>query len=123
MVLNVVANWMIQADVPSDVLPLGTEFKLRATYHDNTGHEFTAGTAQLHVRTSRFDLTRVKQGKNNSTIIVSIRKPGDTVLKVWADGIRKTADYIKLHVKQTVTPLVVSIFLNFEFHLFTLHLI
>lgn len=108
MLLNVVANWMIASDDPSDVVPLGAEFQLRATYHDNTGQEFTAGTAQLHVRTSRFDLTRVRQGKDNSTLIVSMKKPGDTVLKVWADGLKKTADYIKLHVKQTVTPSVVS---------------
>ncbi|KAI4468828.1 nuclear pore membrane glycoprotein [Holotrichia oblita] len=106
MLLNVVANWMIRSDVPSDVIPLGAEFQLRATYHDSTGVEFTAGTSQLHVRTSRFDLTRVKQGKDNSTLILSMKKPGDTVLKVWADGLKKTADYIKLHVKQTVAPSV-----------------
>ncbi|GJQ66575.1 hypothetical protein Trydic_g4553 [Trypoxylus dichotomus] len=106
MILNVMANWMIRSDFPTDVVPLGAEFELRATYHDDTGHEFTAGTAQLHVRTSRFDLTKVKQGKNNSTLIISVKKPGDTVLKVWADGVKKTADYIKLHVGQIVTPTV-----------------
>ncbi|KRT81282.1 hypothetical protein AMK59_6258, partial [Oryctes borbonicus] len=106
MILNVEAKWMIRSDFPTDVVPLGAEFELRATYHDDTGHEFTAGTAQLHVRTSRFDLTKVKQGRNNSTLLVSIKKPGDTVLKVWADGVKKTADYIKIHVGQIVTPTV-----------------
>lgn len=106
MLVSPVTNWLIQSDGPSDVIPLGVEFELHATYHDNTGHQFTSGTAQLHVRTSRFDLARVKLGRDNSTLTVSIKKPGDTVLKVWADGVRKTADYVKLHVKQTVTPTI-----------------
>lgn len=31
------------------------------------------------------------------------------MLKVWADGIQKTADYVKVHVEQSVKPILVRI--------------
>lgn len=108
MMLNVLSNWRIRSNQPVAVVPLGTEFQLLATYHDNLGNKFTAGSAQLKVRSSRLDLVRIKQGEDNSSLIISTKRAGQTVLKVWADGVQKTADYVKLNVQQSIVPFVVS---------------
>lgn len=111
MMLNVVSPWHVQSAEAVTAIPLGTEFTLHATYYDNVGNVFSAGSNRLKLRTSRFDLIAVKQGADNNTLIVSTKKAGYTVMKVWADGIQKTADYVKLNVQQLVVPVVVSIFL------------
>nr|XP_022913052.1 nuclear pore membrane glycoprotein 210 isoform X1 [Onthophagus taurus] len=109
MRLSVIADWTMQTSEFNNIVPLGTEFQLRATYHDNTGNGFSAGTAKLRIRNSRPDLTTVKLGGDNATLLVSIVKPGITILKVSAEGIQKSADYIKLHVGQAIVPRVTSL--------------
>lgn len=108
MILSVVSNWLVQSAAQVTSVPLGTEFELRATYHDNTGNIFTAASAALKVRNNRMDLAWVKQGADNNSLIVLTKKPGNTVLKVWADGTQKTVDYVKLNVRQAIVPVVVS---------------
>lgn len=108
MLLSAVSNWQIQPEEPVITLPTGTEFELRATYHDNIGNVFTTSNAPLKTRSSRLDLVRVRPGTENSSVIISTRKPGYTVLKVWAEGIQKTADYVKLNVQHSTMPTVVS---------------
>lgn len=113
MLLNVVSNWQVLSDQPVISIPLGTEFQLKATFHDNVGNVFTTSTTVLKVRSSRMDLVRIKPGVDNSTLTVSTKKPGVTVLKVWADEILKTADYVKLNVQQSALPTVVSYLSSF----------
>lgn len=108
MLLNVVADWQVLSDQPILGIPLGTEFQLKATFHDNVGNLFTStSTAVLKVRSSRLDLVRIKPGMDNTTLIVSARREGSTVIKVWADEVPKTADYLKLNVQQSTLPIVV----------------
>lgn len=109
MMLNVHANWRVScgtACTETTTIPVGTEFSLVSTYYDNSGREFTTGSIELRVRGSRFDLVRIRPGNDNSTFTVAIRKPGHTVIKSWAESDRKTADYVKLHTNQSITPLV-----------------
>lgn len=108
MLLSVISNWQVMSDQPVISIPLGTEFQLKATFHDNVGNIFTTSTTVLKIRSSRMDLVRIKPGTDNSSLIVSTKKPGLTVLKVWADEIQKTADYVKLNVQQSALPAVVS---------------
>lgn len=107
MLLNVIANWKVEVPPQLETLPLGTEFQLHVTYHDNTGAQFTAGTAELGIRSSRFDLAKIRAGVDNSTVFVALKKPGSTMIKVWADGYHKTADYVKLRVGPSLTPSVI----------------
>lgn len=109
MLMRINSKWQVPPPGPVMVIPLGAEFELRASYHDNTGVAFTAGTTELKLRTSRFDLVKVKLGSDNSSVTVSTKKPGTTIIKIWADGIRKTADYVKLHVEQVIEPQVATV--------------
>ncbi|KAL1512846.1 hypothetical protein ABEB36_002363 [Hypothenemus hampei] len=104
MSLNIQAYWRISFNNPVTTVPLGTEFQLVASYHDNIGNVFQAGPTDLKVRTSRCDLIKVTSFPENGTILVNTKKEGHTMLKVWADGIQKTADYVKIHVEQSAKP-------------------
>ncbi|CAH1116509.1 unnamed protein product [Phaedon cochleariae] len=106
MSLNVLANWRIHSDSPLRTVPLGTEFQVKATFHDNMGNMFQAGPKDLKVRTSRCDLIKLTDSTEDATIWIQTKKPGNTMLKAWADGISKTADYIKINVEQSVRPLL-----------------
>lgn len=122
MMLNVVSNWIVTSKHPNEVMnivPLGTEFKLVTSFHDNTGREFTAGAVLIKIRSSRFDLVKVRHGNDNTTFSLSIRRPGHTVIKAWSDSSQKAADYVKVHAEQTIIPIVVSnvfgYFINYFF--------
>ncbi|XP_018577251.1 nuclear pore membrane glycoprotein 210 [Anoplophora glabripennis] len=104
MNLNVLANWRIHSDSPMRNIPLGTEFQLRATFHDNLGNKFQAGPKELKVRPSRCDLLKVVESSDNASVWIYTKKPGNTMLKGWAEGIQKTADYVKINVEQAVRP-------------------
>lgn len=110
MMLNVQTVWRIHSDEPVHVLPVGVEFEVKTTYHDSTGEEFLSGVVDLKMRSSRFDLVRVKNEQENTSMIFSARKPGNTVMKVWAEKDHRTADYIKMHIGQTIVPFVVIIY-------------
>lgn len=86
MNLNVLANWRIHSDSPLRTLPLGTEFQLRATYHDNLGNKFHAGPKELKVRPSRCDLVKVVESSDDASVWIYTKKPGNTMLKGWAEG-------------------------------------
>lgn len=105
LMLNVRAVWLVQAEEVLNVIPLGVEFEVKTTYHDNTGEEFLSGTVELKIRSSRFDLVRVKS-EENTTMVFSARKPGNAVMKVWAQKEQRNTDFIKMHIEQTVTPFV-----------------
>ncbi|XP_066245926.1 nuclear pore membrane glycoprotein 210 [Euwallacea similis] len=106
MSLTIQAYWRISFNNPLRNVPLGTDFLLVAGYHDNVGNVFHAGPTSLKVRTSRSDLIKVQSFSENGTIWISTKKEGHTMLKVWADGIQKTTDYIKIHVEQSVKPVL-----------------
>lgn len=53
MSLNIHAHWRISFNNPIATIPLGTDFLLVASYHDNIGNVFHAGPTDLKVRTSR----------------------------------------------------------------------
>ncbi|XP_076259039.1 nucleoporin 210 [Rhynchophorus ferrugineus] len=104
MALNVQASWRINFNNPITFVPLGTEFQLIAVYYDNIGNKFNAGPTELKFRTSRCDLLKVTSFSENGTLLVGTKKKGHTMIKVWADGIQKTATYMKIHVEQSVRP-------------------
>lgn len=64
----------------------GSEFQLKATFHDNIGNEFHAGPKDLKVKTSRCDLVKVSEGNEDATIWVYTKKAGTTMVKAWAEG-------------------------------------
>ncbi|XP_023018857.2 nucleoporin 210 [Leptinotarsa decemlineata] len=106
MNLKVIANWRIHSDSPLRTLPLGTEFQLKATFHDNIGNTFHGGPKHLKVRTSRCDLVKVTEGSEDASVWIYTKKEGNTMLKAWAEGIQKTADYVKINVEQSVRPIL-----------------
>ncbi|KAL3288731.1 hypothetical protein HHI36_003166 [Cryptolaemus montrouzieri] len=85
-------------------LSLGVEFEFHAAYYDHIGNKFDAGPSNVQIRSSRCDLVRVKAGSVNGSVHISTKKVGHTVLKLWADGIKNTACYVKLHVEQSIKP-------------------
>lgn len=109
MMLNLKANFRISSKSPIAILPQGSTFELVVTYHDNTGSQFASGSADLRIRTSRFDLSTITMGSGNTSIVVANKKAGLTMLKAWSDGATKTADYVAFNVAQTVTPVLVII--------------
>ncbi|KAK9877492.1 hypothetical protein WA026_018603 [Henosepilachna vigintioctopunctata] len=62
------------------------------------------GPHNVQIRNSRCDLMKIKTGSTNSTVYVSTKKPGHTMLKLWADGIQNTACYIKMRVESVIKP-------------------
>lgn len=109
MLLNVLSDWQVLSEHSVISVPLGTEFQLKATFHDNIGNSFTStSTSVLKVRSSRMDLVRIRPGVDNTTLVVATKKAGFAVLKVWSDDVAKTVDYVKLNVQQSATPVVVS---------------
>lgn len=107
MMLNLHSQFRISSKSPQSILSQGTEFELQVTYHDNTGEKFAAGTANVRVRTSRFDLSTITLGYSNTSIIVGNKKSGLTMLKAWIDDGPKAVDYVALRVKQTIVPVLV----------------
>ncbi|XP_057657575.1 nuclear pore membrane glycoprotein 210 [Diorhabda carinulata] len=104
MNLIVTANWHIHSDSQLRTVPLGTEFMIRATFHDNVGNKFHAGPKELKIRTSRCDLLKIVESKEDASVIVYTKHSGSTMVKGWAEGIQQTADYMKIHVEQSVRP-------------------
>ncbi|KAJ8985936.1 hypothetical protein NQ317_010693 [Molorchus minor] len=105
MNLNVIANWRIHSDSPLRAVPLGTEFILKASFHDDLGNKFHAGPTELMVKTSRCDLIKVED-IGDASVKVYTKKPGNTMLKAWAEGIEKTTDYVRINVEQAVRPIL-----------------
>ncbi|KAG5875314.1 hypothetical protein JTB14_016901 [Gonioctena quinquepunctata] len=85
---------------------VGNRVPSKATFHDNIGNTFHGGPKRLKVRTNRFDLVKVVESTEDASVWVYTKKEGLTVLKGWAEGIQKTADYIKINVKQSMRPLL-----------------
>jgi nuclear pore complex protein Nup210 len=108
MLLTVKANWRIHLDSSLQVIPLGTEFDLVANFYDTIGNKFNAGPRQVKVRANRLDLVKIKQFTTNATVQVATKKEGHTVIKGWTDGVDNTADYVKVHSKEVIKPVVVT---------------
>ncbi|XP_045469275.1 nuclear pore membrane glycoprotein 210 isoform X1 [Harmonia axyridis] len=104
MMFEVKSDWYSPATKNLRYLPGGVEFELQAAYYDNIGNKFDAGPVNVQIRNSRCDLVRVKTGSTNSSVHISTKKLGHTVLKMWADGIKNTAFYVKLHVELCIKP-------------------
>lgn len=113
--MNLKTNFRISSKSPQTILPQGTQFELVVSYHDNTGAKFAAGTADIRVRTSRFDLVNVNMGSSNTSFMIFNKKSGLTMLKAWIDGATKTADYVTLKVKQTIVPVLVKFIIIISF--------
>ncbi|XP_028139589.1 nuclear pore membrane glycoprotein 210 [Diabrotica virgifera virgifera] len=109
MNLVVNANWRIHSDSPLRTVPLGTEFVLRATFHDDMGNTFNAGPKDLHLRTSRCDLLKIEKINGDAAVIIQTKQAGSTVIKGWAEGIQQTADYLKVQAEQSVRPIFDSL--------------
>ncbi|CAG9832673.1 unnamed protein product [Diabrotica balteata] len=109
MNLVVNANWRIHSDSPLRTVPLGTEFVLRATFHDDMGNTFNAGPKDLHLRTSRCDLIKIEKSNEDAAVIIQTKQAGSTVIKGWAEGIQQTADYLKVQAEQSVRPIFDSL--------------
>lgn len=108
MMFEVKSLWYDPPTMNLRYLPLGVEFELQAAYFDNVGNRFDAGPMNVQIRNSRCDLVRVKSGSSNSSVHISIKKPGHTVVKMWADGIKNTAFYVKIHAETCMKPVLVS---------------
>ncbi|KAK4884343.1 hypothetical protein RN001_000614 [Aquatica leii] len=104
MLLNAVANWRVNAALPVEALPLGTEFQIQATYYDNSGTQFAAANLKLSTRSTRHDLVHIRPGLDNTSILVSTKKSGDTILRGFTSGVYKNSDFIKLRVDSILTP-------------------
>ncbi|KAK5648429.1 hypothetical protein RI129_003321 [Pyrocoelia pectoralis] len=92
MLLDVTTNWQVKSLSPITVLPVGVKFQIQGHFYDNAGVKFTATNLKLNMRSA-----------DNSSVIISTKKTGNTILRGFTTGFYKTTDYIKLHVGHTVT--------------------
>ncbi|KAF5274371.1 hypothetical protein FQA39_LY07251 [Lamprigera yunnana] len=104
MLLNVVTKWRVNAPVPIGVIPVGVEFLLQAMYYDNSGVKFTAANLKLKILGTRMDLIKIRPGSENSSVLVAIKKSGDTILQGFTNGIYRNSDFIKLHAASVLAP-------------------
>lgn len=104
MLLNPRPNW--SPETPINVIPLGSEFDLVTSYHDDQGAEFTAADPEVVLRNTRWELVKVHAGSNNATMLIETRKSGTGVLEASASKLRQLVDYIILHVDNVRSPSV-----------------
>lgn len=109
MLLTANTEWMLPIKENINVVPLGSQFQLIASYHDNTGAQFSAAQCDLFARTSRLDLLDVKRNADNTSFTANSINDGPTVLKVWAENCFKTADYVQIYTGQITKPVTVII--------------
>nr|CAD7454783.1 unnamed protein product [Timema tahoe] len=105
LMINVRAKVRISDNEDITKLPKGLQLELYVTYHDNTGIPFTATTSELKIRTNRFDLSHVRRGADNTTVLVDLLHRGTTLLKLWDEMTpHHTGDYMKLPVGEVIFP-------------------
>nr|CAD7195813.1 unnamed protein product [Timema douglasi] len=105
LMINVRAKVRISDNEDVTKLPKGLQLELYVTYHDNTGIPFTATTSELKIRTNRFDLSHVRRGADNTTVLVDLLHRGTTLLKLWDEMTpHHTGDYMKLPVGEVIFP-------------------
>lgn len=102
MMASVQTDWLIKS-LPVNYIPLGAEIKFIISYHDNAGAVFTAANVDLRFRSNRFDLVEMKRSSINQIITYTV-KPGSTVIKMWADGVSKTVDYVNIISDRILSP-------------------
>lgn len=110
MLLSASTDWSVPFGDGVNVIPLGSEFKLVASYHDNTGAIFSAAQCDLCHKASRLDLIEFKRNADNTSFSGSSIEEGTIVIKVWADNCFKSADYVQISSKQLVKPQMVRLF-------------
>nr|CAD7395195.1 unnamed protein product [Timema cristinae] len=105
LMINVRTKVRISDNEDVTKLPKGLQLELYVTYHDNTGIPFTATTSELKIRTNRFDLSHVRRGADNTTVLVDLLHRGTTLLKLWDEMTpHHTGDYMKLPVGEVIFP-------------------
>lgn len=109
VLLNPRTSWTVDGSVAA--VPSGSEFELVASYHDDLGAEFTAAAPGLVWRSTRAELTRVRNGPDNSTVVVSAEKSGSAVMRARAIGLDRIVDYVVLRIDNARTPFQVMIIL------------
>ncbi|KAB0791745.1 hypothetical protein PPYR_03545 [Photinus pyralis] len=109
MLLDVTTNWRVKTVAPIPIIPLGTDFELHGHFYDNAGVKFSATNLKLGVRSTRSDLIGIRAGGDNSSVIISTKKSGDSILRGFTTGFYKNVDYIKLHVGETFSHVIDSL--------------
>jgi hypothetical protein len=96
---------LIQGEESLECIPRGFEVEFTVSYHDSSGSPFTATKSSIKLKMNRFDLAHVRSGDVNSSLIASLMKEGQTLLKVWDDLTpQQAADYVKFNVRDVIFP-------------------
>lgn len=109
LLLNPRTSWTVDGSV--EAVPSGSEFELVASYHDDLGAEFTAAAPELAWRSTRSELARVRNGPDNSTVVIATERSGSAVMKARAIGLDRIVDYLVLRIDNARTPVQVMTFL------------
>ncbi|XP_076028770.1 nucleoporin 210 isoform X2 [Oratosquilla oratoria] len=94
-----VAEWEVLSSVP-----VGANFLLNVTYHDDRARTFDAVSAELSFRPSRFDLIGIATVlDDNNALALNVRGAGQTVLRIWEDKLG-VEDFLRIASKSAVHP-------------------
>lgn len=95
----------MEAEESLEYIPQGFEVEFTVSYHDSSGSPFTATKSSIKLKMNRFDLTQLRSGDVNSSLIANLVNEGQTLLKVWDDLTpQQAADYVKLNVRDVIFP-------------------
>lgn len=85
------------------VFPIGSEQRLRVSFHDNIGKQFDSVRSQIRWSLSRNDLIRVSRGSENTTFAIKMLKEGRTLVKVF-DTENNIFDIFAVEVGLVIEP-------------------
>ena len=93
----------LHSDDTINVFPIGSEQRIRVSFHDNIGKKFDAIRSQIRWTLSRNDLIRVSRGADNTTLLIKSLKEGRTLVKVF-DTENNIFDIFAVDVGPVIEP-------------------
>ncbi|KAK7069963.1 hypothetical protein SK128_003833 [Halocaridina rubra] len=90
-------------------VPVGANFHLQLSYHDDRGRIFHATSVKPKYRVSRHDLINIHYGSINNTVSVKVQGSGQSVLHIWDEHDEQVYDYLWVNSGSAVTPEKVTV--------------
>uniref|UniRef100_A0A7E4VU03 Nuclear pore membrane glycoprotein n=1 Tax=Panagrellus redivivus TaxID=6233 RepID=A0A7E4VU03_PANRE len=92
------------------VLPQGITVRVRASFRDQRGRVFDAAANTLRFRPHRFDLTDIVAKDANRTLDITLKRAGETVIRVWDPTNPRVSAFVRLPVGDVLSPIHVRDF-------------
>ncbi|CAJ0936123.1 unnamed protein product, partial [Mesorhabditis belari] len=85
-------------------LPVGLTLNLKVYFRDRSGLRLLAAANKIQYRPHRFDLTDISASNQNRTITITLKTPGETVLRIWDSDERNLQTFIRIYALDQLTP-------------------